>query len=153
MWTYRRMLKISWTDKISNIRVLQKLNKEKEIIVTVKIRKLEFLGHIMRNESRYLLLQKILQGKVHGKRGPGRRRISWLKNLRTWYNQTTSQLFRTAVNKVQIAIMIANIRNGYVRRGAPPPQETLLPSAVGRLGRGMAALLYLVEHSLGLASR
>uniref|UniRef100_A0A8D8YAJ6 Uncharacterized protein n=1 Tax=Cacopsylla melanoneura TaxID=428564 RepID=A0A8D8YAJ6_9HEMI len=111
MWTYRRMLKISWTDKISNIRVLQKLNKEKEIIVTVKRRKLEYLGHIMRNETKYKLLKCILQGKVQGKRSVGRRRISWLKNLRAWFGTTTTGLFQAATNKIIITRMIANIRN------------------------------------------
>lgn len=34
-------------------------------------------------------------------RGPRRRRISWLRNLRSWITVTTG-LYRTAVNKVQI---------------------------------------------------
>jgi hypothetical protein len=45
---------------------------------------------------------------VLGARGPGRRRISWLKNLRTWFSKTTTELLRAAVNKVIIARMIAN---------------------------------------------
>uniref|UniRef100_A0A8D8VL77 Craniofacial development protein 2 n=2 Tax=Cacopsylla melanoneura TaxID=428564 RepID=A0A8D8VL77_9HEMI len=110
MWTYRRILKISWMDKVSNVRVLQKLDKEKEIMLTVKSRKLEYLGHIIRNETKYELLKSILQGKVFGKRGVGRRRISWLKNLRTWFDTTTTGLFKAATNKIIIARMIANIR-------------------------------------------
>lgn len=110
LWTYRRILKISWMDKISNTRVLQKLNKEREIMHTVKRRKLEYLGHIMRNETKYKLLKCILQGKVQGKRSIGRRRISWLKNLRTWFETSTTGLFRAATNKIIIARMIANIR-------------------------------------------
>uniref|UniRef100_A0A8D8VWR7 Uncharacterized protein n=1 Tax=Cacopsylla melanoneura TaxID=428564 RepID=A0A8D8VWR7_9HEMI len=110
MWTYRRILKISWMDKVSNVRVLQKLDKEKEIMLTVKSRKLEYLGHIIRNETKYELLKSILQGKVFGKRGVGRRRISWLKNLRTWFDTTTTGLFKAATNKIIIARMIVNIR-------------------------------------------
>ena len=37
----------------------------------VKIRKLQYLGDLMRNEQRFYLLQSILQGKVLGKRGVG----------------------------------------------------------------------------------
>ena len=112
MWLYRRILKIPWIDHVTNEEVLRRMNKQAEIIVTIKQRKLEYLGHIMRNEKRYGLLQLVLQGKIPSKRGPGRRRISWLKNLRTWFSTTTTGLFRAAVNKVQIAMMIANIRNG-----------------------------------------
>ncbi|KAL1458712.1 hypothetical protein WDU94_008838 [Cyamophila willieti] len=82
LWLYRRILKISWTQKVTNAEVLSRMRKKPEIVNTVKCRKLEYLGHIMRNEERYCLLQQILQGKINSRRGPGRRRISWLANLR-----------------------------------------------------------------------
>lgn len=112
MWLYRRILRIPWTDRVTNEEVLRRMKKNREILTTIKARKLQYLGHIMRNESRYALLQNILQGKIFGRRGPGRRRTSWLKNLRTWFQKSSLQLFRDAVDKVKIAIMIANIRNG-----------------------------------------
>lgn len=112
MWVYRRMLRVAWKDHVTNLEVLMRMSKEKEILNTIKVRKLEYLGHIMRNENRYQLLQCILQGKVEGKRSAGRRRISWLKNLRSWFSTSTTGLFRAAVNKIKIANMIANIRNG-----------------------------------------
>lgn len=112
LWLYRRVLRISWVDHVTNEEVLRRMRKEKEILYQVKKRKLEYLGHIMRNPERYRLLQLILQGKIQGRRSVGRRRISWLKNLRVWFNTTTVGLFRASVNKVRIAIMLANIRNG-----------------------------------------
>jgi hypothetical protein len=111
MWLYRRILRISWTDKITNETVLRRVGKEREVMYTIKRRKLEYLGHIMRNSTKYRLLKVILQGKVFGKRGIGRRRISWLKNLRKWFSTTTTNLFKASVNKIIIARMIANIRN------------------------------------------
>lgn len=111
MWCYRRILKISWVDRITNDAVLRRMGKEREIVNNVKKRKLEYLGHVMRNEQRYNLLQLILQGKIFGKRGPGRRRISWLQNLRKWFSLTTTGLFKAAVNKIRIAMLVANIRN------------------------------------------
>uniref|UniRef100_A0A2A4JBK9 Reverse transcriptase domain-containing protein n=1 Tax=Heliothis virescens TaxID=7102 RepID=A0A2A4JBK9_HELVI len=109
MWVYRRILRISWTDRISNVKVLQMVNKKAEVLNTVKRRKLQYLGHIMRNDK-YILLQLIMQGKIQGRRTPGRRRTSWLKNLRTWFNLSTRSLFRAAVSKVKIALMIADLR-------------------------------------------
>lgn len=111
MWTYRRILRISWTDHITNIEVIRRIGKEKEIVFTIKRRKLEYLGHIMRHEK-YRLLQLVIQGRVDSKRGPGRRRHSWLHNLRQWFGLTTVQLFRSAANKIRIAMIIANVRSG-----------------------------------------
>jgi hypothetical protein len=48
---------------------------------------------------------------VLGERGLRRRRISWLKNLRTWFSKTTIELFRAGVNKVIPSRVIANNRN------------------------------------------
>lgn len=47
---------------------------------------------------------------MFGRGGPGKSRISWIKNLRTWYAKTTTEVFRAAVNKVVITRMIANIQ-------------------------------------------
>lgn len=108
LWLYRRILKIPWTARITNAEVLRIMKKDTEIVNTIKIRKLQYLGHIMRNENRYTILQAILQGKMYGKRGPGRRRKSWLNNLREWYGKCSSELFRVATDREG---MVANIRN------------------------------------------
>ena len=87
------------------------MGKGLELLNSIKTRKLQYFGHIMRGEK-YRLLQLIIQGKIKGRRGPVRRRISWLRNLRQWYGRSTTSLFRAAVNKVEIALMIANLRRG-----------------------------------------
>lgn len=102
MWTYRRMCHISWIQRINNKEVLERMHKTTECVNTIQRRKLEYLGHIMRNDK-YRLLQIILQGKINGRRPPGRRRISWLKNLRDWFGLTSVELFRTAVSRLMIA--------------------------------------------------
>lgn len=111
MWAYRRMLRISWTEHVTNVEVLRRMEKDVEIRHEVKKRKLQYLGHIMRG-PRYEILQLIIQGRIVGKRSVGRRRMSWLRNLREWFNVTSSDLFRAAASKVRIVMMIANLRNG-----------------------------------------
>lgn len=107
MWIYRR---VSWVDRISDRVVLERIGKEKEIEKRVKTQKLKYFGHIMRNQEKYNVLHLIIQGKIYGRRPPGRRKMSWLANLRKWFGQTSVQLFRSAVNKIKIANMIANVR-------------------------------------------
>lgn len=103
------MLRISWMYYVTNTEVLNRMGKREEIITTIKKRKLQYFGHIMRGE-RYSLLRLIMEGKIKGKRSVGRRRVSWLKNLREWFGLTSGQLFSTAVNKVRIAMLISNLR-------------------------------------------
>jgi len=70
-WTYRHILKIYWTEHITNMEVMRRLGKEKEAVFTVKKRKLEYFGHMLRHEK-HRLLQLVVQGKVDSKRGTGR---------------------------------------------------------------------------------
>jgi len=79
--------------------VISKLRKEKELLITKKTRKLEYLDHIMRNNQRYGLLKLILQGKIEGKRSVGIRWISRLKSFRDWFGVTSSELFRTLLER------------------------------------------------------
>ena len=59
MWIWRRMLKISWVDKVSNAEVLQKVQENKSILDTVQHRKYRWIGHILRHDS---LLCDIMEG-------------------------------------------------------------------------------------------
>ena len=51
MWLYHRMLQVSWTQRETNVEILRQI--EKEVLNIVKCCKLQYLGRIMRNESRY----------------------------------------------------------------------------------------------------
>lgn len=67
MWLNRRMLRILCTDQITNQSVLERTGNQKELLTTVKTRKFEYIGHAMRNNQRYHILQLIIQGKIEGK--------------------------------------------------------------------------------------
>ena len=53
--------------------------KSQDIVTVIKIRRLEWLGHVIRmNETRSV--KKIFEGKLEG-RGRGRPRLRWINNL------------------------------------------------------------------------
>ena len=56
VWLYRRILRISYVDRVTNEEVLLKLSKLTALNTEVKIRKLQYLGHIMKG-TRYQMLQ------------------------------------------------------------------------------------------------
>lgn len=87
MWVYRRLRRISWKDRVTNKKVLRGVNKNVTLTATVKRRKLEYFDH---DQDKCELLHFITQGKIDGRRGPGRRRISWLNYRRQWFGQFTA---------------------------------------------------------------
>ena len=49
-------------------------------MTVIKIRRLEWLGHVIRmNETRYV--KKIFEGKLEGKRSKGRPRLRWINDV------------------------------------------------------------------------
>lgn len=109
MWIYRRLLRVSWTDFVSNAEILRRLNTERHLLHTIKIRKTTYFGHIIRGEK-YQLLVLILQGKIEGRRGIGRKQMSWLRNIRSWTGiRSIGELVRLASDREQFANLIYNI--------------------------------------------
>lgn len=106
-WCYRQMLRISCVD--TNEEVLRRMKKQEEIVRTLKKKKLEYFAHVIRG-TKYKLLQNIMEGKIKGTRSRGRRRTSWFKNLEDWFGMSSIELFRAAVDKDKIAMMIANLQ-------------------------------------------
>jgi hypothetical protein len=59
------MEKISWTDRVRNEEVLHRVKEERNILPTVKRRKANWIGHILR---RNCLLKHVIEGKIEGRR-------------------------------------------------------------------------------------
>lgn len=81
MWFLRRMLKISWGDRITNEEVLTRANTKRTMMATIKSRKIKFLGHVMR---RNCIENLTITGKIEGKRTRGRQRMTYIDNIKNW---------------------------------------------------------------------
>jgi hypothetical protein len=77
------MEKISWTDRVRNEEVLYRVKEERNILHTIKRRKANWIGHILR---RNCLLKHAIEGKLEGRiemtGRRGRRRKQLLDDLK-----------------------------------------------------------------------
>ena len=48
IWFYRRMLGISWKEKVTNVEVYRRMNTSTSLLIDIVHRQLTFLGHILR---------------------------------------------------------------------------------------------------------
>ena len=78
MWVYRRVLKISWTEKITNEEVLRRMGTGREIVRQFKTRKLQYLGHLIRHNSSQI---KLIEGKIEDRTSRGRPRNTWTTDI------------------------------------------------------------------------
>lgn len=110
MWLYRRMLKVSWTAKVTNVDILKIMKKKKEVLATVKRRKIAYFGHLHRH-AKYDILKIIIEGKIEGKRGRGRRKMNWLDNIKKWTDiKDAATLARLAKNRMDFAKVVTDAR-------------------------------------------
>ena len=91
MWMWRRMLRIAWTQRKTNVEVLSMAGTQRELIKNIRRRQLKFLGHIVRAEE---LEYDVLTGMVEGKRARGRQREKFMDGL--------TRLFRGRAKAPQI---------------------------------------------------
>ena len=96
MWIYRRMLKIAWTDKMSNKEVLRRANANRQLMKTIQQRSLQFFGHLVRRNNIHRVL---IEGKINGKRGRGRPITSWVNNIVKWTGLDYPSVVRTAQDR------------------------------------------------------
>ena len=107
MWIYRRISRTPWTDKVTNQHVLQKINiKSTELVQMIRTRKAKFYGHVRRHDS---LQRVILEGKVEGKRGRGRKRTSWTDNIKTHLGLPINTCAELALDRKKLCAMTPNL--------------------------------------------
>ena len=51
MWYWRKMMGISWTEKMTNEVVLEKVRAERQPLSTIRRRQWKFVGHDMRRRG------------------------------------------------------------------------------------------------------
>ena len=79
----RKILWVSCTAKETNEWVLNKDGVKRELLDTVKARRLAYCGHNTRKQ-RSCLEKEIMQGTMPGARRRGRPRTAWMDNINTW---------------------------------------------------------------------
>ena len=77
-WFYRRMLRISWKEKVSNVEVYRRMNTSTSLLIDIVHRQLTFLGHTLRKGE---LENLVVTGFVDGNRDRGRQRETVLTYL------------------------------------------------------------------------
>ena len=85
MKCYRKILRISYKDHVSNEEVRAKIHQaigpDEDLLTIVKRHKLQWYGHVSRSSG---LAKTIWQGTVKGGRRQGRQRKRWEDNMREW---------------------------------------------------------------------
>ena len=78
MWLWRRMLKVNWSERVSNEEILERCGEQRSIIKDINQRKKKWAAHNLRHES---LLKTVIEGRFEGNRSRGRPRKGMLESV------------------------------------------------------------------------
>ena len=115
MWCWRRMMRVSWTERRSNENILESIGSEREMLKVMGRRQMAFLGHIMREDG---LENLTVTGRIAGGRSRGRPRKKYLDRMKEMIGGgiTVHQLLRLTRDRNLWRSMSANVYNGSAHR-------------------------------------
>ena len=97
MTCYRKLLQISWTQKITNEEVRARLKvTSSHLFSHYKKQKLSYFGHIKRHST---LEKTILEGRIEGRRKRGRPRRRWVDDIQEWLQMSVVKAGELAQNR------------------------------------------------------
>ena len=79
MWCWRRLLRVCWTARRSNLSILKEMNPEYSLKEQMLKLTLQYFGHLMRRANS--LEKTLMLGKIEGKRRRGQQRMRWLDGI------------------------------------------------------------------------
>ena len=108
----------SWTAKKTNEWVLSTAGVKRELLDTVKARKLAYYGYTMRKQGKQNCLEKeIMQGTMPGACRRGRPCMAWMDNIKTWTGLSMEESIRMTEDRDKWRKYVNGVANPLIEDG------------------------------------
>ena len=104
---------VSWTATKTNQWVLNKAGVKRELLDTVKARKLAYYGHTVVS----CLEKEIMPGTMPGARRRGRPRTAWMDNIKTWTGLPLEESIRMTEDRDKWRKYVHGVANPRIEDG------------------------------------
>jgi len=100
-------------DRITNEQVLHMVDEKEKLLLDIQTRKLKYFGHLIRANGKQ---RELLEGHIEGKRGRGRKRMDWVKDIELCTQDNYVNCVKKANDRTLWRAMVANLRHSKTAR-------------------------------------
>ena len=108
--------RVSWTAKKTNEWILNKAGVKKELLDTVKARKLSYYGQTMRKQGS-CLENEIMQETMPGACRRGRPHTAWMDNIKTWTGLPVEESIRMTEDRDKWRKYVYSVASPRIKDG------------------------------------
>jgi len=112
----KKIVRVSWTAKKTNERILNKAGVKRELLDTTEARKLAYYGHTMSKRGS-CLEKEIMQGTMPCAFRRGRPSTAWMDNIKTWTGLPLEESVRMTEDRDKWRKYVHGVANPRIEDG------------------------------------
>ena len=113
LWSWRRLLRVPWTVRISNQSTVKEISPEYSLEELLLKLKLQYFGHLKQRADS--LGMTLMLGKNEGKRRRGQQSIRWLDSITHTINMNLGKLWKTVEDRGTQSTVVYWVTKSWTR--------------------------------------
>uniref|UniRef100_A0A670JUB4 Reverse transcriptase domain-containing protein n=1 Tax=Podarcis muralis TaxID=64176 RepID=A0A670JUB4_PODMU len=134
LWCWRRLLRVPWTARRSNLSILKEISPECSLEGQILKLRLQYFGHLMRREDS--LEKTLMLGKMEGTRRRGRQRTRWLDSVLEATSMSLTKLQEAVEDRSAWRALVHGVTKRLTRLNNNNNNSSELHAMTGRSSAG-----------------